>query len=62
MVTFKEFCKIKYPNWLDSGYEFKPCRPNIDELYSNNDSEVETIEFLTFLNKGWRLSSSLRNY
>lgn len=62
MVTFKEFCKIKYPNWLNSVYTFKPFRPNIDEIYSNNHSELKTIEFLTFLNKGWRLSSSLRKY
>lgn len=62
MVTFKEFCKIKYPNWLDSGYEFKPFRPNIDELYSNNDSEVEALNLLTLLNNGLKLSSSLRNY
>lgn len=60
MVTFKEFCKIKYPDWLDSIYKFKPYRPNIDELYSNNNSEVKTIEFLTFLNKGLKLSSSLK--
>lgn len=60
MVTFKEFCKIKYPNWLDSGYEFKLFRPNIDELYSKKDSEVKTINFLTFLNKGLMLSTSLR--
>lgn len=62
MVTFKEFCRIKYPGWLESSYKFNPLSLNIDELYSNNNSGVEAIEFLTFLNKGLKFSSSLREY
>jgi hypothetical protein len=56
MVDFKTFCKIRYPNWLESSPVFIPSRPNIEELFSKT-SESETLELLVFLNKAEKLKA-----
>jgi hypothetical protein len=60
MVDFKTFCKIKYPNWLESSPVFILSRPNIDDLFNKHSSENIDLDLLTMLYKGVTLSSNLR--
>ena len=57
MVDFKTFCKIRYPNWLESSPVFIPSRPNIEELSSKTSSESEALELFVFMNKAEKLKA-----
>ena len=61
MISFKNFLKIRYPQWEYEKIEFVPKRPNIDKMIRANKSFSDLPDLLLTFYNGTKLSSEIRS-